>query len=208
MKIAVIGANGRTGKLIIEMALSKGWAVVAYLRDKTKLPIAHSNLAFVEGDAFNEAKIAEAVEGCDAVVSALGQTDISGDVSLMSEGMKRIIPAMKSKSIQRIVAVGGMGALQASKDVLIKDLPDFPKMYVNVSEDHFRVFDLLKNSQLTWTQVCCPYIPDGAATENYSVRKDYMPQGKQQIFTGDVAHFIVQEIELNSYTNTRVGISN
>lgn len=207
MKVTVIGANGRSGKLIVEEALAKEWQVVAYLRNKEKLPIQNSNLHFVEGDAYDQEKITEAIAGSDAVVSALGQSDISGEVNLMSDGMKRIIPAMEQNQVKRIIAIGGMGALQANENILIKDLPDFPAIYKNVSEGHFKVYELLRQTNLDWTFLCCPYIPDGAKTGNYQVRKDYMPQGKQQIYTGDIAHFIVNELEKNQFLKTRVGIS-
>ncbi|MFN8293123.1 MAG: SDR family oxidoreductase [Chitinophagales bacterium] len=208
MKITVIGANGRTGKLIVEEALAKGWQVVAYLRNKQKLPIVHANLTFVEGDAYNASQIGKAIEGADAVVSALGQSDISGKVDLMSDGMKNIIPAMLQHHVKRVIAIGGMGALQANANMLIKDLPDFPAEYKNVSEGHYKVFNLLQPTSLDWTFVCCPYIPDGAKTNNYQVRKDYLPNGKQQIFTGDIAAFVVKELEQNQFLQTRVGISN
>lgn len=208
MKITVIGANGRSGKMILEEALAKGWQVVAYLRNKAKLTIQHHNLSFVEGDAYNQEKINEATAGVDAVVSALGQSDISGEVNLMSDGMKRIIPAMQLNQVKRVIAIGGMGVLQANENILIKDLPDFPAIYKNVSEGHFKVYALLRETNLDWTFLCCPYIPDGKKTGQYQVLKDYMPKGKQQIYTGDIAHFIVNELEQNQFLKTRVGISN
>ncbi len=208
MKIAVIGANGRSGKLVVEQALQKGWQVRAYLRDKNKLPIAHANLSFVEGDASNDELIAQAIEGCDAVVSALGVADVAGDVSLMSEGMSRIIAAMAQHGIKRVIGIGGMGVLQASDSILLKDLPDYPAMYKNVAEGHFKVYEQLRATNLDWTFLCCPYIPDGERTGNYLVRKDFMPLGKQQIYTGDIADFIVNELEQNNFVATRVGITN
>jgi putative NADH-flavin reductase len=208
MKISVIGANGRSGKLVVEYALQKGWQVTAYLRDKNKLPITHPNLTFVEGNATDDVQIAKAIEGCDAVVSALGVVDVAGDVSLMSEGMKRIIPAMAQHGIKRVLAIGGMGVLQASESKILKDLPDYPAMYKNVAEGHFKVYELLKTTNLDWTFLCCPYIPDGERTGIYFVKKDYMPLGKQQINTGDIADFIINELEQNHFVATRVGISN
>lgn len=208
MKITVIGANGRTGKHIVEQALAKGWQVVAYLRNKEKLPIVNPNLSFVEGDAYNSEKISVALQGSNAVISALGQSNITGDVSLMSDGMRHIIPAMEKHNIKRVIAVGGLGALQANENTLIKDLPDFPTAYKNVSEGHFKVFDVLRKTNLDWTFVCCPDLPDGEKTGNYHLRKDFVPKGTGKIFTGDVADFILNELEENQYLKTRVGISN
>jgi putative NADH-flavin reductase len=208
MKITVIGANGRSGRKIVEEALSKSWTVTAFLRNRSKLPIEHPNLSFVEGDVYDTEKISQAIAGAEAVVSALGQSDISGEVNLMSDGMKNILPAMQHHGVTRVIAIGGMGVLQANESIYIKDLPDFPAIYKNVSEGHFKVYELLKQADVDWTFLCCPYIPDGEKTGVYEVRKDYMPPGKQQIFTGDIAHFVINELEQNNFLRTRVGISN
>ncbi|MCS6819322.1 MAG: NAD(P)H-binding protein, partial [Chitinophagales bacterium] len=116
MKIVVFGASGRSGRKIAEQALQKGWHVKAYVRNKAKLPIEHAHLSFIEGDVYEDEKVFAAVEGVDAVVSALGQSDISGEVNLMSDGMKRILPAMQRHNVKRVIAIGGMGALQASPE--------------------------------------------------------------------------------------------
>lgn len=207
MKALVIGANGRTGQMIVKEALHKNWQVAAYLRNKAKLSIRHPNLSFVEGDAYNAEKINEAVKSADIVISALGQSDISGAVNLMSDAMKLIVPAMKQHAKKRVLAVGGMGALQADKNTFVKDLPNASPLYKNVGIGHFKVFEVLRDTDLDWTFVCCPYILDGEKTGTYQVLKDYMPKGKGEIFTGDIADFIVKEIEQNKFLKTRVGIS-
>ena len=71
-RILVLGASGRTGRLVVEQALGHGHVVVAFVRDLARLPIAHERLTVIQGDVTVAADVARAVEGCDAVVSVLG----------------------------------------------------------------------------------------------------------------------------------------
>ena len=72
MKIAVFGAGGRTGILLVFQALKEGHHVTAFARNANKITIRHEHLRVVEGDVMNEEKVREAVEGCDAVLCTLG----------------------------------------------------------------------------------------------------------------------------------------
>lgn len=208
MKVIVFGANGRTGKYIVQYALDAGHKVTAYLRDKNKLSIAHNNLLFIEGDAYDNDKIEMAIQGHNVVISALGQSDITGQVNLMGDAMQLIIPAMKKHGVKRVLAVGGLGVLQANETTVRMDMPGFPDVYRPVSEGHFRVYMLLKDSGLNWTFVCCPDIPDAPKTGSYKVEKDYAATGNFTINTGDIADFMVKEMEADNFLGTRVGISN
>ena len=208
MKVVVFGANGRTGKYIVQYALDAGHEVTAYLRDKNKLVVSHPNLHFIEGDVYNEQKVSEAIAGQDVVISALGQNDISGEVNLMSDAMKLIVPAMEKHGVKRVLAIGGLGVLQANETTVRMDMQGFPALYRGVSEGHFKVYMVLKDSGLDWTFVCCPDIPDGPRTGDYKFKKDYAPAGKFSINTGDIADFMVKEMEANNFLNTRVGLTN
>jgi putative NADH-flavin reductase len=208
MKVVVFGANGRTGKYIVQYALDAGHEVAAYVRDKNKLAVSHPQLAIIEGDVYDQQKIEAAIAGRDVVISALGQSDISGEVNLMSDAMKLIVPAMKNNGVKRVLAIGGLGVLQANETTVRMDMQGFPAMYRGVSEGHFKVYMVLKDSGLDWTFVCCPDIPDAPRTGDYKFKKDYAPGGKFSINTGDIADFMVKEMEANNFLNTRVGLSN
>jgi putative NADH-flavin reductase len=210
MNILVVGANGRTGTYLVRYALDKGWKVTAYLRNKDKLIAWHESLlTVVEGDAYDYEKIAAATKGKDVVISALGVVDVDGDVSLMSEGAKRMVAGMQQHGVRRIIAIGGMGTLNADESgTLLKDTPDYPAAYKNVAEGHFKAWEVLQQSGMSYTFVCCPWIPDAPRTGIYETKKDYMPFGKNHINTGDLADFILSEAEHNQFPNCRVGITN
>jgi uncharacterized protein YbjT (DUF2867 family) len=69
MKVLVLGATGGTGRLIVRDAAAKGYSIVALVRSKARADLPGAEL--IEGDALDEATLARAMDGCDAVVSAL-----------------------------------------------------------------------------------------------------------------------------------------
>lgn len=51
MKIIIFGASGKTGKLLVEQALSDNHRVTAFVRNPSNLNISNPNLVIVQGDA-------------------------------------------------------------------------------------------------------------------------------------------------------------
>lgn len=76
MKILVLGATGRTGRLFIHKALEEGHSVTAYVRNPDKartLLAAHQNLTIIPGTLDDARRLAAASSGQDVMVGALGQ---------------------------------------------------------------------------------------------------------------------------------------
>ena len=76
MKILVLGATGRTGRIFTRKALEEGHAVTAYVRNPDKalsLLGAHQNLTIVPGTLDDAERLAAASSGQDVMVSILGQ---------------------------------------------------------------------------------------------------------------------------------------
>jgi len=71
MKLFVLGATGRTGSEIVELALARGHEVTAFVRSPQKLSPAGS-LTIVRGDPRDPATMAAALPGHEAVLSAIG----------------------------------------------------------------------------------------------------------------------------------------
>lgn len=71
MKIAVFGANGAIGRLVVHLALKEGHEVHQYSRKKEGLPQSEKAKVFT-GELSEYAPIKQAIHGTDAVVSLLG----------------------------------------------------------------------------------------------------------------------------------------
>ena len=66
MKVAVIAANGRAGRLLVDEALNKGWEVTAVARGENRTRAA----SFLNKDLFDLTR--EDLAGFDAVIDAFG----------------------------------------------------------------------------------------------------------------------------------------
>ena len=72
MRLLVFGATGGTGRALVEQALEQGHAVTAFARDPAKVRSAHQNLTVARGNMLDSSSVEAAVQGQDAVLSALG----------------------------------------------------------------------------------------------------------------------------------------
>ena len=208
--IVVFGAAGRTGKYLVEYALLAGHKVTAFDRHAANENTPrHENYTHVAGDVYNQEHVDKAIEGKDVVISAIGTNQIDGPaVNLMSDGMKAFTTAMKKHGVKRVLAVGGLAVLQLNPTTQLIDKPDYPAEYKNVGIGHNKVYHVFLETDLDWTFVCCPNIMDAPRGGKYNVNKDYPAEGLFEISTGNLADFILKEMEENKFLKTRVGIAN
>lgn len=203
MKIIVFGANGRVGQHTVKRALERGHQVTAFVRHKESMQLLHPSLQVIQGDALSQADVSSAIKNHDAVVSCLGSNESSHRLVFIHH----IINAMREHKVKRIIAIGGIGALQANEHLKVYETATFPKEYIEVTQAHIRVLDALLTSRHQFTFMCPPMIPEGERTGNFRVQAEY-PAGGWSINAGDIADFMVTELEKNQFINKRVGISN
>ncbi len=210
MIITVFGATGQVGKQVVKQALVKGYTVRAFGRNVVDFiddDLTNDNLEAIQGHVFDEAETFEAMEGSDAIISTLGGA-FDGTDKTRSLGIKNIIAQMKKAGIKRIVVLGGLGVLSDDKGGYILDQPSYPAEYKPVGKEHLQAYLFLKESSLDFTFVCSPNIINEDATGNYITSTDYPPQpNKGEVTAGDLAHFMLQELEANKFVQQRVGIS-
>lgn len=209
MKIIVFGASGRTGRRVCRMALEHGHEVTAFIQENETLDLDDKNLHLIKGDIFNEAKVALNIQGKDAVISVIGEPTLDVSTHVRSVGMKIIVESMEEAGVTRLVAVAGAGILDQNgvDGKLIMDDPDFPPAFLAVSREHLDAYNRLKASNLQWTIVCPPPILiEEGPTGHYRIEANKHPGGDHVTY-GDMAKFIVTEVEKGKYTHNRVGIT-
>jgi uncharacterized protein len=209
MKIIIFGATGLVGKELVKQALFNGNEVKAYGRNvfTEHLP-KDDKLELVPGAMFDEDQVYKAIKGCDAVLSAIGGT-YDGTDKTRSLGMKNIVLQMTKARVKRIVAIGGLGVLNDGENSLLMEGETFPSEYAAVSQEHLKAYQFLKDSELDWTFVCPPMITAAEPTGIFTTAADYLPAvNKFKINSGDLALFMLKELEQNDYVQHRVGISN
>ncbi len=210
MIITVFGATGQVGKRIVRYALAKGHTVRAFGRNVTDLideDLRNDQLEVIKGFVFEEEDVMNAVRGADAVLSALGGS-FDGVDKTRSLGIKNIVTQMQKAGVQRIVALGGSGTLDAPDGGFIMDQPGFPEQFLPVAREHTQAFLHLQNSMLDWTFVCAPTINDEDASGDYITNDTYPPTPNKNFITaGDIADFMIREVEQPEHVKQRVGLS-
>lgn len=209
MNIIIFGATGMVGKQLVQQALFKDHHVKAFGRNVyTTDYLQTENLKLVQGALFDEGEVFNAIKGCDAVISAIGGS-MDGTDKTRTLGMKNIIKQMKKAGVKRIIAIGGMGVLNADENSLLLNKDDYPAEYLPVGLEHKKAYETLKESALDWTFVCPPNIIDAGPTGYYITKANYVPEpNNNKINAGDLSMFMLNEVEKNEYVKHRVGISN
>jgi putative NADH-flavin reductase len=209
MTVTIFGATGMVGLELVKQALYKDFTVKAFGRNvfTTNFPRSE-NLNLVQGALFDEEQVRHAVRGSDAILSALGGAFDGTDKS-RSLGMKNIVEQMQKENLKRIIAVGGMGLLDAPGGGILMDEKDYPPEFLPVGREHLKAYEYLKNSSLDWTFVCAPNLINAEVTGIYETAANVNPQNsKFRINIGDLAMFMLAELQKNDYIRKRVGISN
>src|SRR4051812_17895857 len=108
MNVTVFGATGGVGSQVVEQLRSRGHSVTAYVRNPSKVPSGWADdVTVVTGELSDAAAIDRAVQGADAVVSALGPSlDREATGLPLVEGTRTIIEAMQRHGVRCYVGNG------------------------------------------------------------------------------------------------------
>lgn len=197
MKIVVFGGTGGTGALIVKEALSAGHDVTVVARTPAKVAAEHPRLAVVRADVTDAASILPAVEGKDAVVSALGAASNRAPVTVHRVGIASILAAMKSGGVRRLVAISSGGHYEghdpnASRffEWIIR-----PLFLRHIYEDLVAMDGLIEASDLDWTILRPPRLLDTPAVGRVREAPDVfvLPRGGT-IPRADLARVTVEKL--------------
>ena len=195
MKIALFGATGKTGTLVLNNLLAKSHTVTALVRTPAKITITSPKLKLVKGDTLVLADVERAIEGCDAVISVLGLPSLKPS-TILTSSVGNIATAMKNKGVKRIISMGSAG--------ILNEMSGLPGMIIgfilrNVLEDHRGAYKVLHDSPLEWTVVRPLSLTDGVSTGRYRITETGLPKNGRSISRADVADFIVKTLEQGNY---------
>ncbi|HEX3006471.1 MAG TPA: NAD(P)H-binding protein [Bacteroidales bacterium] len=168
--IALFGASGKTGRILLSKLLLKGHTVKALVRNPAKLAnIKESRLVVVEGDALDEDSVLMTLRNSDAVINVIGH--VKGcPPDLQVQASVLIIKGMKKLGMMRLIDLTGSAVTVdgdnpgffdkmvafAMKNLLGKAV----KHRFTDGENHVRI---ISKSKLDWTVVRAPVLLKGKA---------------------------------------------
>lgn len=209
MIVTIFGATGLVGKQLITHCLAKGWHVKAFGRNVEAMldeDMRNGKFEVIKGYVFDEKEVRHAVEGSDAVLSALGGA-FDGTDKARSLGIKNIVGQMAATGVKRIIAVGGMGVLQKEDGEYLLDDENYPEEYKPVGREHQQAYLYLKASACDWTFICSPNILPKDADNHFKAVSEKAGPGSA-INAGNLALFMIEELGENHFVRQRVGIAN
>jgi nucleoside-diphosphate-sugar epimerase len=209
MKLAVFGATGLTGGLVVRNALAQGHEVVAMVRDPRRMALEHPNLVVIGGSPSLQAEVEHCVRGADAVVHCLG---IGGKgngqaTTLISDSVKVVLAAMQRHGVARIVCMSNVGAGDSgtwfANRIII---PLFLRWLIPIVEDKNRMEAALKESSVEWVSVRLPNIVEGPV-KPCRVSADGRSIGLS-ITSESAALFLLEQVSSDKYLRRTPSVSN
>ncbi|MBI0027782.1 NAD(P)-dependent oxidoreductase [Gilliamella sp. B14448G11] len=205
MKIAVIGANGKSGSLIVKEALSRGHAVTAIVR-KADAKVDPKADVLVK-DLFDLTY--DDLKPFDVIVDAFA-TWTPESLPLHQTSLKHLTDILSGKP-NRLLVVGGAGSLYVNPELSVRlvDTPEFPEEFKPLATNMAKALDELKKcDNVNWTYLspAIEFVADGARTGHYTAGGEQFmvnSQGKSQISYADYAIAMVDEAENAKHVKQR-----
>lgn len=206
MRIAVIGANGKEGRLIVAEAVARGEDVTAIARGENQTDAQH----FIKKDLFN--LTAKDLEGFDVVIDAFGAWTPE-TLPLHSSSLRHICDIL-SDSKTRLLVVGGAGSLYVNPEhsKQLMDSPDFPKEFLPLASNMGKALDeLRKRNDVNWTYIspAADFQADGPRTGKYVLGGEELKlnsEGKSEISYADYAIAMVDEAIKGKHNQERISV--
>jgi putative NADH-flavin reductase len=210
MKLLILGATGATGRQLVSQALDAGHEVTVLVRSPEKLGHEGERVTVRTGDATDPAAMEGAVDGTEAVLSALGTRSpkallVGTDVIKASAGA--LVPAMDKHGVRRVIWLSALGVgpsrEQASAPLRIL----FSTMLRQIGKDKVAGEERLSASGLDWTLVYPPTLTDGPRTAKYRAGHTLDIAGVPRISRADVADFMLAQLSDPTYSRKTAIVS-
>ncbi len=205
--VTLLGATRGIGRALLEQALERGLHVRALVRPGSEFSVAHPHLTVIRGDATNTADLARAIEGSDAVFSALGAPARNKD-HVRESAARATVQAMRKVGTTRLIAVSvyGVGETKAHLPFLTRNVV-FPLFLKHAIADHERQEAVIRDSDVQWTLVRPPYLIDGPATGEYVEGFEETRGLSWKVSRADVAHYMLDLLTGGGHIHEAVGLS-
>jgi putative NADH-flavin reductase len=206
MKLAVVAANGRVGRLVVKEAAERGFDVTAFVRSENKTAAAK----VVQKDLMDlePADLA----GFDAVVDAFGTWN-PDEFSQQTATSQHLCDVL-SGTDTRLLIVGGAGSLYVNPEHTLQLLqtPEFPAEYVAMATSQAdELAALRKRDDVKWTFVspAADFQAEGPRTGSYLLAGEEFTtndRGESAVSYADYAIAMVDEIESGDHIQQRVSV--
>lgn len=206
MKIAVVCANGKAGKLIVKEAVSRGIDVTAVVHEENQTEtknVLNKNLFDLTSADLN---------GFDVVIDAFGAWTEDA-LPQHSTSLKHLCDIL-SGTQTRLLVVGGAGSLYVNPEhtVCVSDSPDFPDMFKPLAAAMAKALgELRERNDVRWTYIspAGDFQADGERTGKYILGGEELTlnsKGESVISYADYAIAMIDEAVNGNNIQKRISV--
>ena len=206
MKIAVVCANGRAGRLIVEEAVNRGLDVTAIVRGQNK----SAAKKVIVKDIMEITK--DDMKDFDVVIDAFGTWKVE-DLPNHTVTSQHLCDVL-SGTDTRLLIIGGAGSLYTDKTHTLQlfNAPNFPAEYLPTATAQSNELDeLRKRDDVKWTFVspAADFQAEGERTGKYILAGEEFTlnsKGESIISYADFAVAMVDEATKGNHIQQRISV--
>lgn len=198
MRVAVVGATGRTGRQVVEQALTRGDHVTALARRPEAMRMQHENLAIAAADVLHPDHLVAALAGSEAVVSALGIGKSREATVIYSEGIKNVLRAMGDNGIGKVAVISAAPVGPRAEQPFLERrvlMPVLEHVFGPTYDDMRRMEALLRDSDVDWVSLRPPRLVNNPAIGRYRVASDGPLPRARSITFSDLATALLDSLD-------------
>jgi putative NADH-flavin reductase len=200
MNLFVLGATGKTGRLLAAQGRGRGHAITAFGRSAPAHD-ATSTATFIVGNPMEADGLARAMPGHDAVLSVLGTRGL-GATSVLADSARAIVAAMQRAGVRRLIVM--------SSALVDADSGWFSAVLArtllrHTAGDQRAMEGLITNSSLDWTVLRPARLDDGVRTGRYAASPG-RPASSAVLSRSDVADVMLDAAERATFIKDIVSV--
>lgn len=208
MRLFILGATGKTGRELVDLALEQGHQVTAFVRSPEKITVKHKRLKVIQGSPQDVPGMAKAMKGQAAVFSALGPqpkevfTALKDRAWTMEHFAANILSAMKKAKVKRLVLFSTAG-LFPNQNPFVRFLSFLARHHM---KDLKGMEEAVAQSPADWTIVRPNWLAPGL-DESYRAQKNALPPEPLKMTFHALAKFMLDSVTEGTYRKQIVGLA-
>lgn len=206
MKVLVVGAAGKTGRAVVQLAVQGGHDVTAFVHREGTYDV--PNVATRAGDASDMATMEAAIRGQDAVIDTVGGKTPYKHTTLETGVATAIVGAMQRNGVRRLIVTSSVGEGDGAANA-----PFFVKILQTTflrgsNRDKANMESTVSGSDLDWVITRPAVLTDKPATGDVRVFPADNREKARSITRSDLAAFLVAQLTSDDHLRQAVTVAN
>jgi putative NADH-flavin reductase len=200
MRLVILGATGKTGRELVTQGLKRGFEITALVRSPQKIAIKSDRLRVVAGSPLDEDSLSRVLVSTDAVLSALGHTDLKPS-DMVTVAASALINAMRATGVRRLLILSS--TLVAPGGSFLTKIPRV--LTRHALHDSAEMEKIIAPTDLDWTIVRLVRLTNKAESA-YRIFENEPPSVSASISRKTAAACLLDLLSEPSYSQKVIGI--